>query len=450
MCGIWGIISRTKNGLNASEDMPILKQMMLDTAQRGENSSGLFMTDYHIPTDAPTGVKVLGGPHNIIYNQPLWKEIDDYVHRKAGCIIGHGRHATRGKISAKNAHPFQHEHVTLVHNGTIYGGVDYHKQGETDVDVDSHALAVSIAKHGVLQALARVKGAYAVVVHDANEGCLYIARNDDRPLHVYSNATRHYIMSEGQYLNLILGRYGKLKKDEVVMNFRPETLIKIDLSDPENYTVAGDIKALREEIEAVERAKREKEAEENRKKYQHSGVGGNDRWQRPRNDKERLTPVRDLKITTFKVTRGEKYGTNWRYWGETTTKELVWFITECEKGYEEWVGRAKIHSLSAKQGVCSIFVRHKDISWILGDVPDAPVQLTEEAPANAGTFQLLNGKRVPCDVWQARIVHEGCNTCDRNFTMLSYRDAVLTDDDLLLCRNCAAEFHLVPKGATQS
>jgi len=449
MCGIFGIISRTKVGLS-SDDSDVLKQMMLDTVQRGDNSSGLFMTDYQNPKQAPTGVKVLGGPHNIIYNEPLWKEVGQYLQRHAGCVIGHGRYATRGKVSAQNAHPFQYEHITLVHNGTLHGGVNYAKKGNVDIDVDSHALAVTIAEKGILEALAGAKGAYAVVVHDAKEGCLYIARNDERPLYVYSNMTRHYLMSEGPFLNTIRSRYGKTIPDQSVMYFKPETLIRIDLDDPNLYRNFGDIKALREAHEDEERKKRDKEAEENRKKFALQNPVRQNGWSgsgKPGfvplkdKDKEKVTLARELKTTSFIVQSVQPYGTNFKYLCRNTQGLDVTFISDLNKPeYIDQIGTARIHSYAYKGGVQSMFVRHRDIAWVeFSNEPKLPIPSGEE-PANAGSFLTYNRKKIPCTVWTERIKHEGCDTCATTFDFLDFKKVVLTDDDLLLCQSCAKEF----------
>ncbi len=438
MCGIYGIISRHKSGLIGNH-LDVFKQMMIDTIQRGDDSTGLFMTDYKDPSVLPTGVKVLGGPHHIYENEDLWKEIERFTSQHAGAIIGHGRWATRGSVDAVNAHPFQHEHITLVHNGTIQSGISYAKKGDTKIEVDSHALCVAMAEKGVMEALVDIRGAYAVIVHDAKEGCLYAARNDERPLHVYSTGERHYLMSEGPFLDVILARYNKKVEGVNVMVFKPEQLIKWDLRDPKVYTNAGDIGKLRLIKEAAEAETRAKEAEERRKKWEQENRG---KWQQPseRQPPERVVPSKELKEVSFIVQSIVPHGktTNWRYMCKTQDDTDLFFLSDASReDYINKVGCAPIHSYVRTPGQpARIFVKHRSITWRMA----VDGQPKEEEPANAGTFRTSNGKSIPCDVWTSRIRNEGCQTCDANFTVLDYKKVVLTDDDMLLCQDCAKEF----------
>lgn len=452
MCGVYSIIARGKSGLS-HDDSEVLKQMMLDTVQRGDNSSGLFMTEYQHPEASPTGVKVLGGPHNIIYNDKLWKDICRNIQVKAGAVVGHGRYATKGKVTAQNAHPFQHEHITLVHNGTIHRGVSYQKKGDVDIDVDSHALAVAMAEKGVAQALAEIHGAYAVIVHDAKEQCIYVARNNERPLHIYSNHYRHYIMSEGPFLDVILERYNKKIKDSHIMYFTPEKLIKFDLKDPGGYTTVADIGKMRSDIFEAERKKLEEEAAERRKKF-GNGVGHGWNNVRPANsvDKNEGSRLeREIKPVLFCVKSYAAYGPNFRYSCLTPDGRPLCFISDqIHPEYLDKIGRAKIHSYVKKNSADEvIFVKHRDITWLLehertGIIIPGEIQTVKEEDTGyqAGSFRTFNNKRISTTEWTKRYINEGCNTCDKKFSYLDYRNVILTDDNMLLCQECAAEFHV--------
>jgi len=446
MCGIWAVIPRGKTGLYSS-DVALAKQMMLDTVQRGENSTGIFATHYKEPRQMPTGVKVVGGPHNIYDNGPLWKEFSEWMGLNAGCIIGHGRLATKGRISAKNAHPFQHEHITMVHNGTLTSGYSLAKKGEVDIEVDSHSLAVIMAEKGILEALGSIKGAYAIIAHDAKEGCLWIARNSERPLFVYSNNDRHLIMSEEEYLTALVERNNLTKHGETVLQFSQECLIKIDLFDPKEYTLAGDISVLRKQKEKVQREIDRKAREESEAKYnqtvksRYANPSGHVMMY-PKVEKKKSDP----KIVEFMVMNVRKYKALYLYECQMDGDSLVHFQTDdIKNGYIGRRGYAPVHSVHEKGMYTNYFVKHRSITW--ADEVSTPEAGKEEAPPLVGgSFLTYNGKRIGTAAWRERIEgKEGCFMCDGDFTLLDYKTTVLTDDDKLLCQKCAKELHVYTK-----
>lgn len=175
---------------------------MIVTALRGDDSTGIAMVSE--PKGRPKVFKSVGDPYYVL-NNDAWSKIEEFMDKKAKAVFGHGRSATKGSITVKNAHPFTHKHITLVHNGTInYGLEDEHKEGDTDVD--SHALCVAIANKGLVSALEGLYGAYAIIVHDANEGKIHIVRNDERPLNRLILPNKHLIMSESEALRFICNR----------------------------------------------------------------------------------------------------------------------------------------------------------------------------------------------------------------------------------------------------
>lgn len=412
--------------------------MMLDTVQRGSHSTGLFITNYKHPKKAPTGVKCVGGPWNIT-ESPIWSEIESYIALDGGAVVGHGRHATRGKINTENAHPFQHEHITLVHNGTIYGGLTYGKKGEVDVEVDSHALCVAIAEKGVAKALVDVHGPYAIIVHDAKEGCLYIGRNKERPLYVYTNKDRFYIMSEHQYLRALVARNNKTEAPDKMIYFEEDILYRIDLANPEMWIRVANIQKLKDAKWEEERKQREEERRKNAEK--------NKSW-----NGQHVTPVASIKPTKdtkrkeviFEVVSIEPCsGGNFKYNCEGADKEDVYFQTDTKK--EEYIGRvgqAKVNKTHWKDGIASYFIKHRSIEW---DDDDEPLAKGEAANDAGSHFRTANGKRIGCNDWVKRIKLEGCDICDKTFTALDYKTTTLTDDDKFVCHVCASQFHLPSK-----
>lgn len=441
MCGIWGIIPRSKMGLFEA-DADVAKQMMLDTARRGEHSTGLFITNYHNPTEAPTGVKVLGGPHNIVWCQPLWKEIRAFVQKQAGSIVGHGRQATKGKISADNAHPFVHDHITLVHNGTLYGGVSYAKKGEIDVEVDSHALAIAMAEKGVAKALSEISGAYAVIVHDAKQGKLYFARNKDRPLALYTAHDRHYLMSEWTYLNALIWSLNKQVDGEKIKILQEEALFYVDLADPREIRMECSIKLLREEFEEKRRAIWDAEDKE-RKKQQASRHA---EYSKRKAEKLSLKKESKGKDVAFTVNGYKQYGTNIRYNARTLTGDDVFFITDSVKpNYMMRQGKAKIDSTVVTQGEVSYFVKHRQIQW-LDELEKAetskqiPLTAANDEDDDQGAYFMTNNmKKMLYKDFNERIKDEGCDYCAKTFISTDDRKVCLTDDNKLLCFSCYAD-----------
>ncbi len=431
--------------------------MMLDTVQRGEHSTGIFVTSYKNPKAMPTGVKVVGGPHNIYANKPVWDELSDYIGNQGGAIVGHGRLATKGKISSKNAHPFQYGHITLVHNGTLTGGVSFAKKGETEIEVDSHALAVSMAEKGMMETLATIKGAYAIIAHDAKEGCLWIARNSERPLHVYSSEGRHLIMSEKEYLDALIDKQNMRKHDTHVMHFISEKLIKIDLKNPRDYILAGDIKEvreakekiLREEARALRLEAERLEAEDrknNPDKYKPrvTWKEGNPTGQAgmlPKSTKQAHHP----KKVSFVVKEIKPFKALWLYECDMLSGgSRVHFMSDVRKeSYIGMTGTADVHTVHEKGMFTDFFVKHRGIEWFEHeqvetikpeDRPDAGKE--EGAPITGGMFLTYNNKRIAIADWKDRIAHNGCHMCDRTFVLLDYKKTVLMSDNNLLCDEC--------------
>jgi hypothetical protein len=102
----------------------------------------------------------------------------------AKALVGHNRAATRGGVSANNAHPFQHGSITLVHNGTLRSNAVTTPYFTVDSESICYALSLADDPITVLESL---EGAYALIWFDSRDNSWNIARNDERPLVFMSN-----------------------------------------------------------------------------------------------------------------------------------------------------------------------------------------------------------------------------------------------------------------------
>jgi hypothetical protein len=187
MCGIIGLICKNKNGFYTFQADLFTNMLRMDSI-RGEDSTGVFgitrsgELDY-LKGDAD-GYKFTNCDD---YNKFCQRMIKSY-----NIVIGHNRKATKGAISAQNAHPFVQKHICLVHNGTIHNSKDLN----TEVEVDSEAIAHALADHDAPAALKKLSGAFALVWFDKKDKTLSLARNDQRTLHLVEYDNYWVISSE--------------------------------------------------------------------------------------------------------------------------------------------------------------------------------------------------------------------------------------------------------------
>lgn len=142
-------------------------------------------------------------------------------------MVGHNRASTKGENTKENTHPFQEDHITLVHNGTVHN----HKVMK-DTAVDSHAICHYLTEHTPQEAVTHINGAYALVWYDNVAEELRFMRNKERPLFIIHTEDLTVLVSERKMGEWILNRNGvKVNNVEEVKPFVLYSIKKDKLHD---------------------------------------------------------------------------------------------------------------------------------------------------------------------------------------------------------------------------
>jgi hypothetical protein len=236
MCGIVGVVTKAGNGFMKREEDAFFEMLYTD-ALRGFDSTGLIGVEndgtFHIMKEAVEAtVFIPQVRNNQIVKSDLWSRGKAY--------IGHNRKKTMGALDDTSAHPFVVDaRFAMVHNGTLFT----HKQ-LADVDVDSEALAIHLAKvfkehpkdyrAPLEEALGKVYGAYALAWYDQDADCVRLLRNKERPLSIIEAEGGWFFASEAPMAGWILSR--EARYDFTKLKYIPcaeHTLYTFDLKKNE-------------------------------------------------------------------------------------------------------------------------------------------------------------------------------------------------------------------------
>lgn len=211
MCGIIGFASSEGISKGWIKRKEFMKDGLYVDSLRGMHSTGLMMIPKHNPTNVIIHKKAMCGMDflDLSTTDKYLNDVDKFQF-----CIGHNRHATKGSVSHKMAHPFQHGKITLVHNGTLL----YHSnlpEGNSFIS-DSEAIAYALSVQSSEKIIPKLNGAFALVWHDASDDTLHIIRNDERPLYFgkVKEQDTLLIASEYQMLDWIATR-NNMEIDEI-------------------------------------------------------------------------------------------------------------------------------------------------------------------------------------------------------------------------------------------
>lgn len=176
MCGIVGYLSfETIYTPNITK---YFRQALFADTVRGKDSTGVFGLN-NKTGKVDTFKRAVEAVDFLNMKQFLEMEHNakDYLF-----MVGHNRWATQGGLGNEQAHPFKDNHITMVHNGTLFD--HYSLVDGKNYDVDSEAICHSLSVDGTKKTIETLDGAFALVWYDENTKELCIVRNKERPLSI--------------------------------------------------------------------------------------------------------------------------------------------------------------------------------------------------------------------------------------------------------------------------
>jgi hypothetical protein len=192
MCGIVGVAG----DIGGKEEGVFKRLLEIDTI-RGPHSTGILGVDAR---GQSLVVKKVGTPWELYE----YKQCDEIFRKRLTILLGHNRWATRGKVISANAHPFEHDHIVGVHNGTLtqQSLLINHEKFEVDSDNIFH----SISQVGVDETVKNLAGAFTLAWYDSEQETMNFIRNNQRPLFICMSENRKTIFwaSESWMLEVTL------------------------------------------------------------------------------------------------------------------------------------------------------------------------------------------------------------------------------------------------------
>ena len=159
---------------------------------------------------------------------------------RGGTGIAHTRWATHGAPSERNAHPHVSEdHIAVVHNGIIENhealrvflqGEGYVFTSDTDTEVIAHLVGFELKGSdslldAVQKAVARLEGAYGMVVMDCKDNERLVVARSGSPLVIGVGIGEHFIASDQLALFPVTRRFMFLEEGDVAEVTRNEVTV---------------------------------------------------------------------------------------------------------------------------------------------------------------------------------------------------------------------------------
>jgi predicted glutamine amidotransferase len=205
MCGLVGVLGAASARVNRH----VFQDMLCMGVRRGPHSTGIVAANRkHAYLIKDTTL-----PWELLRTKDYHENV---VGKNWYALMGHNRWATMGKVNAQNAHPFWHDHVMLMHNGTLEADKVDTLPGWNDFETDSEVIAHNIAKNGIKDTYKQLAGAWTLVWWDQKEGALFAVSNGMRPFNFIlsdDKKTMYYSSEEWNIRMACEGRGVKLEKN---------------------------------------------------------------------------------------------------------------------------------------------------------------------------------------------------------------------------------------------
>ncbi len=213
MCGIVGAVAER-------DVVPILLEGLRRLEYRGYDSAGIAVPDAAGALDRRRAVGKVQRLADALAQDPLSGHVG----------IAHTRWATHGGVSERNAHPhFSDPHIGVVHNGIIENHDElrawlsdrgYAFTSETDTEVVAHLVHERIRQgddllQAVQSAVARLHGAYAIVVIARDEPERFVTARMGCPLAIGEGIGENFVSSDVQALLPVTRRFRFLEDGDV-------------------------------------------------------------------------------------------------------------------------------------------------------------------------------------------------------------------------------------------
>ena len=239
MCGLVAIFNsnpkqledNNKTTANAPyKQGALLYDMLLASAVRGVDGTGIYQVDH---TAKVWTEKVAQPSAEALKAVGMDLMVKDACN--ASITVGHVRAATQGSVVDDNCHPFQAfrddgSYIIGVHNGTLYGW----NTPKVDYEVDSEWAFNEIATKGYA-AFDEFYGAFTFIWYDSREpGKVWIARNNERPLHLMRSTSGRsiYAASEAGMLQWLVDKHN-ISVEDGVFSLDTNNIVCIDTTQHE-------------------------------------------------------------------------------------------------------------------------------------------------------------------------------------------------------------------------